>query len=322
MFTSKLAQSAVWLALALGSSPVSALNIPAVADTTSSPSSVATPTLASDLVAPSGNTTTTKNAVKAAGIAGQECRNPDGEFAPFCLPKNNETFTPGLLKYITWDATIFNNANSTVKILGFYADDTLPSSPDDEPTPPEQAFDSGTISSGWGFYQWKIEGNLIRQLPHHKKKPNSVQIHIQLAALPLDGGPAKWFKGPTVTIAKKPPKPLRKTKTPDHQALYIALPTVFGFVIVIVVGTLCCNRQARIVNVGNVMSRNRFRESNRRAARRKNKEQYIRLTDQESGVGGGPSGSSPVVGFLDAALGTDEEGWSQQVPGRKAKKGD
>ena len=67
------------------------------------------------------------------------------------------------------------------------------------------------------------------------------------------------MQGPRVRIAKPShdsavPAP---TRAPSGQALYIALPAVFGFVVLCVAGGFWWNRKARVVGLGNVMGRRR-----------------------------------------------------------------
>ncbi|KAK4170334.1 hypothetical protein QBC43DRAFT_4121 [Cladorrhinum sp. PSN259] len=225
------------------------------------------------------------------------CSNLDGDFKPFCLPKSNETIVPNAMKYVTWDPTFFPGVNHTVKVLGFYV---TPESDTD------QAFDSGPLDSGWGFYQWDINGSILRGRKGDKSKTTT--ITLRLAALPKDGsGPAKWYQGPTVTLTKKKPKAQPKTQGPDDQALYIAMPIIFVAIILIVFSVLCCNRQHRQVVLGGVGGRSRGSARLERAAR-KHREQYIRLMDQQE------SGNSPTVGFRDS------EEWEPSSSKRKGKK--
>ncbi|KAK3987756.1 hypothetical protein QBC44DRAFT_245199 [Cladorrhinum sp. PSN332] len=232
------------------------------------------------------DTTPTPDAGSGNHKAGHEfamCSNLDGEFKPFCLPKENETIVPNVMKFITWDPTFFPAVNHTVKILGFYV--TADSDTD-------QAFDSGPLESGWGFYQWDVNGNMLRGRKGDKSKTTTVTI--RLAAMPKDGsGPAKWFQGPTVTLTKKKPKQQPKTQGPDDQALYIAMPIIFVAIMLIVGSVLCCNRQHRQVILGGVGGKSRGSARLERAAR-KHREQYIRLMDQQE------SGQSPTVGFRDS----------------------
>jgi hypothetical protein len=114
-----------------------------------------------------------------------------------------------------------------------------------------------------------------------------------MVALPKGGSAAQWLTGPTITLRWKP-KPPAAPKPPknDDQALYIALPLVFGFAALMIVGTYFWNRQIRRIEVGNIMSRRALSKkmkggvgaSKKDRARNKDKEQGIRLMDRD-GVG-------------------------------------
>ncbi|KAK4231179.1 hypothetical protein QBC38DRAFT_260731 [Podospora fimiseda] len=232
------------------------------------------------------------------------CTNPSEEIKPFCLPKDNETIVPNAIKFITWDPTFFPGVNHTVKLLGFYV------TPDSDT---EQAFDSGPLDSGWGFYQWDINQKLLRGKKGDKYKTTTVTI--RLAAMPKDGsGPAKWFQGPTVTLTKKKKSTNeKKPHGPDDQALYIAMPIIFVAIVLVVGSVLCCNRQHRKVMLGGVKIGGKSRGSARlERAAKKHREQYIRLMDQQE------SGRSPIVGFRDSEEWEEEPSSSSRKKGKKA----
>lgn len=206
---------------------------------------------------------------------------------------------------VTWDPTFFPASNHTVKILGFYL------TPESDT---EQAFDSGPLDSGWGFYQWDVQGNILRGKKGDKSK--TTNITIRLAALPKDGSaPAKWYQGPTVTLSKKPKKQAQKPHGTDEQALYIALPIIGVAITLIVFSVLFCNRQHRRIVLGGLAAGGNKMKSRTSArlerAARKHKVQYVRLTDQGE--------DSPTVGFRQDE--EDEEwdlGSSSRRKGKKA----
>ncbi|KAK0748289.1 hypothetical protein B0T21DRAFT_389201 [Apiosordaria backusii] len=301
-----LVRSAAWLAV-LGTAsalpnlenlnarqPIDAdLVVPTTTDT-----SLAVPTLASP-----DNT-------HMAGHEFAVCHNLDGDYKPFCLPKHNETFNPGVLKYITWDPAFFSHghtdmkANHTVKIIGFYL------TPESDT---HQAFDSGEISCAWGFYQWPITQDLINANPLWNEKPGNKDKHfkantpttitLRMAALPEDGSAAEWHQGPTVQIIKpkKIPNKSDGRKHPaDDQVLYVALPTVSVFVLLIVVSTLCCNRGVRRIDLGNVMSRSRRSERGTVGRNRRDRGQYSRLDGRDMELGRGIGEGSSGLGVRKA----------------------
>ncbi|KAL2168269.1 hypothetical protein VTG60DRAFT_188 [Thermothelomyces hinnuleus] len=249
------------------------------------------------------------------------CSNTDGPFKPFCLPKHNDVYYPGSTHYVTWDTSFFPNQNTTLRIVGIYAnlppvvvpepapgldsdeeasDPELPPSSETGPHHPHgqvvEAFSSDTISAAWGFYQWRLDQSLLKS--HRLKVAN---ITLRIAALAPDSRSAQWYSGPTITLQNKPKKRKKPVHTPtpaDDEVLYIALPLIFGFATFMIVGTFCWNRQLRRIGVGNVMGRantrsRRLGASRRDRAKNRDKESSIRL--MESG---------------GAAADSDEEGWS------------
>ncbi|AEO53631.1 hypothetical protein MYCTH_2295239 [Thermothelomyces thermophilus ATCC 42464] len=250
------------------------------------------------------------------------CSNTDGPFKPFCLPKHNDVYYPGSTHYVTWDTSFFPSQNTTLRIVGIYAnlppavvpepapapdsdeeassDPELPPSSETAPHGPHgqvvEAFSSDTISAAWGFYQWHLDQSLLKS--HGLKEAN---ITLRIAALAPDSRSAQWYSGPTITLQNKPKKRKKPVHTPtpaDDEVLYIALPLIFGFATFMIVGTFCWNRQLRRIGVGNVMGRantrgRRLGASRRDRAKNRDKESSIRL--MESG---------------GAAADSDEEGWS------------
>ncbi|KAK4241560.1 hypothetical protein C8A03DRAFT_30284 [Achaetomium macrosporum] len=253
---------------------------------------------------------------KGAG-AFAACRNTDGEFKPFCLPKNNDVYYPGSTHYVTWDPAFFTSSNTTIKVLGYYLsnDTDIPTS--GPPSGEEEAFSSGNIAAGWGFYQWRLDKSLLTS-----QSAQAVNITLRIAALPRDGQAAQWLAGPTITLRYKPGPPPKKSKAPDTQALYVALPIVFGFAALMIGGTFFYTRQLRQIDVGAIVraAKNARRRNKRAAAagrhvgasrkdraRNKDKEQSIRLMDRQG------EGSTDTEEEEEDW----EDGWRHEVPGRK-----
>ncbi|KAK4251779.1 hypothetical protein C7999DRAFT_10496 [Corynascus novoguineensis] len=230
------------------------------------------------------------------------CSNPDGPFKPFCLPKQNDVYYPETMHYVTWDTSHFPGHNTTLQILGFYADlpSTKPGPPANSgvpPPPPEEeeelpqptvgeeleAFNSDDVSAAWGFWRWRPEKWLLKN-----HGVDAANITLRIVALPGDGRPARWYSGPTVTVRYKPRKPKKYERVPTHaddEVLYIALPLVFGFAAVMIIGTFCWSRQLRQFGVGSAMGRantrgfKRFGASRKDRARNRDKELSIRLME-------------------------------------------
>ncbi|KXX75581.1 hypothetical protein MMYC01_206661 [Madurella mycetomatis] len=252
---------------------------------------------------------------KGAG-ASTTCRNVDGEFKPFCLPKHRETYHPGSKHHVTWDPTYFPSPNTTLKVFGFY---TSNSALDGEE---EEAFSSDSIAAGWGFYQWTLDESLLTS-----QSVSEANITLRIVFRASSSAVAEWLQGPTILLAyKRRDPPVVKTKSSDTDGLYIAVPLVSVFALATVFGTFFCNRQARVVGLGNVMSKKGRRDKNRRQrilqiakAKRedkdgRNKEQSIRLMGRDANF---DDDDDAAWGYWDAE---EDEGWRHEVPGRSKKR--
>jgi len=84
---------------------------------------------------------------------------------------------------------------------------------------------------------------------------NNVTLFIN-ALNPIAGESAS-FPGPTLMITNKPAQYYQQPKTPvpKGQSLYIALPTVFAFILLCVCGGFIINRKHRKIGLGNIMGR-------------------------------------------------------------------
>ncbi|KAK3362623.1 hypothetical protein B0T25DRAFT_10494 [Lasiosphaeria hispida] len=173
------------------------------------------------------------------------CRTTDDDpFKPFCEPRNNATMYPGSTQYITWDTSFFNSTNTTVRIVGFYTENAT-----------SQAFTSGPVAAGWGFFQWPVTSELISAPPG---RLSAVNITLRIAALPLGNAAATWVPGPTVLVTYSPTPTPTPTPAPTGPALYIGLPSIVGFVALMVIGTCLWNRRARKLGInGSIMGRGR-----------------------------------------------------------------
>jgi hypothetical protein len=148
-----------------------------------------------------------------------------------------------------------------------------------------QAFQSPITSNAFGFIAWTIDKELLKG-----KKSNNVTLFI----VPLDrsAGEPKSLGGPTLEITNRPAVYYQQppTKAPKGQSLYIALPTVFGFIILCVCGGFFINRKHRKIGLGNVMGRRKGygvgKSRTQRMGLGKKKNGAIRLREQELTSGG------------------------------------
>src|SRR5881628_20434 len=114
----------------------------------------------------------------------------------------------------------------------------------------ENAFDSpSTVAAAEGFWLYTVSDSELRY-------QGSQNISVVMISV-VDGKKVER-QGPQITITKRPgPKADSRGKLPQGAALYIALPSVFGFIIVCVAGTYLWNRHHRRIQLGRkVMGRN------------------------------------------------------------------
>jgi hypothetical protein len=195
---------------------------------------------------------------------------------------------------VTWDPSFFKTSNTTIRVVGFYNET-------------EEAFSSDLISAGWGFYQWRVDSELYK-----KPGKDAVNITLRIASLPL-GATVTWVAGPTVVVTPSPSPEPTKSPVPKGEALYIALPTVLGFVVLMVVGTCIWNRKHRKINIGNVMGRGRGGYGVGKSRRQRlfgkgaHKEQSIGLMERDGAVASARE---------DAYRDNDDGEWKSEIPGR------
>lgn len=119
----------------------------------------------------------------------------------------------------------------------------------------------------------------------------------------------QWVAGPTVLVTSSPTPVQEPSKPPSGPALYIALPTALGFVVLMIFGTCIWNRKTRKIGLGNIMGRGGYGVGKSRRQRvfgngaRKDR---ILLTEQEGGQV-----------YRDEPLRSgDDGGWEREAPGR------
>ncbi|KAI1765076.1 hypothetical protein GGR53DRAFT_491468 [Hypoxylon sp. FL1150] len=173
----------------------------------------------------------------------QVCNNKDGDYAPWCIPTEGTTLYPGTTYYFTWDTSYFTSPNTSILVQGNYVNETTGEVTD-------QAFQSAKWSASWGFWSYKIEDSLLKYQP-------SKNISLELATLAVNGSSSEILKGPTIMVSRIPSYTPDTGKSIDKRALIIALPTIFGFIGLMVLGTCMWNRKSRRIEIGNIMSRGR-----------------------------------------------------------------
>ncbi|KAI1334504.1 hypothetical protein F5Y15DRAFT_287443 [Xylariaceae sp. FL0016] len=184
-------------------------------------------------------------ATATSGAAGSFaiCDNLEGDYAPWCSPTNGSVLYPGTSYYFLWDPDYFVEKNTSVRVVGNYLNETT-----GEATDP--AFDSGSILASWGFWSLKITTDMLRY-------QSSKNISLYLASAPTGAVKATTHMGPMIQISKIPGYKPSQGKAPSGAALYIAIPVVFGCVVLFVVGGCIWNRKHRKIDIGDLVSRSR-----------------------------------------------------------------
>ncbi|ROV95016.1 hypothetical protein VMCG_08357 [Cytospora schulzeri] len=254
------------------------------------------------------------------------CENAEGLYAPFCQPTQNTSLYPGTTYYVTWDASVFDSADTTVIVEGSYVNTTT-----NEIT--SQAFSSPETAAGRSYHAWAVDSGLLRGTAN-----KAVHIALVIRALVADSNStAAVYPGPTVVVARRRPAYEEPPpRMPTGGALYIGLPAVLGFCVLMIFGVCAWNRKARRIGLGNIMSRRRNGfgggrggvkgRVRRRVTARRDRKQAIRLSDHgpetvevkkgeglhyrdEEGEGEAPSRQHQSVRYEDDGWGQD---WGHQ----------
>ncbi|ROT39909.1 hypothetical protein SODALDRAFT_350008 [Sodiomyces alkalinus F11] len=199
------------------------------------------------------------------------CSNHDGQFAPFCLPAAGSEIHPGKTYYVTWDWTLpILKSNVTekfkIKILG-HSLNTTTEEVIHEVLNPELKYLSPVKH---GFFPWQVSGKIIPKGQDNITVRLTMQRFLDDEVFEDDDIGAD-ITGPTILVRreKKLPPKTSSGKFPDGKELYIALPSVFGFIILSVFGGLVWNRRLRRIGLGNVMSTSRHGQGDRTSRAKK-----------------------------------------------------
>lgn len=181
-----------------------------------------------------------------------------------------------LTTLVTWDTTYLSDQNSSIVIQGDYVNATGGG---------EQAFHSQFTPNAVGSIALTIDKDWLQ---------GRFSNNITLFFFPVNPSFDEPIRvtGPTLMVTNRKAEVYHQepAKPPKGQSLYIALPTVFGFILVCVVGGFFWNRKHRKIGLGNVMGRNRGYGTGKSRAQRtglgKKKGAAIQLQEQELTSGG------------------------------------
>lgn len=163
------------------------------------------------------------------------CSNSDGDYSPFCEPAKNSSLYPGTTYYVTWDPTAVNSTRVT--IAGTYINSTTGETG-------ENAFTSDDIKTSWSYYAWTPNKGYLSH-----GNGNAVNITLTLKELATDDETVtRNYTGPTVLVTKSPTYHQAAPTMPKGAALYIGLPVIFGFCLIMICGVCMWNRRSRQVD--------------------------------------------------------------------------
>ncbi|ESZ94970.1 hypothetical protein SBOR_4653 [Sclerotinia borealis F-4128] len=216
-------------------------------------------------------TSTSDGAVPTStgGGAFELCHNLKGKFAPFCKPDNGSSVYVDETYYVTWDTEFLTGSNTSVFIQANYVNASGGG---------VQAFQSIPTSNNLGFIAWTIDKVWLKGMSF-----NNVTLYIT----PTQKTAVSSVQGPTFMVTTSPaPEPYRQSpsKAPHGASLYIALPTVLAFVVLVIGGTCYCNRKNRTIGIGSVMGGRRGYGTGSKRQRMglgKKKNRTIMLRNQE-----------------------------------------
>jgi hypothetical protein len=194
---------------------------------------------------------------------------------------------------VTWDPSIFDASNTTVIVEGSYVNTTS-----DEIT--SQAFSSPEMTAGRSYYAWTVDGSAV-PLEDTDADADSAIFSIALVIRALVAGSnttAQVYPGPTVVVVVAGTNMTARRAAaaaaaayrdevpgvPTGAALYVGLPTVFGFCVLMIFGVCAWNRQARRIGLGNISGKAggaRGARMGRRLTTRRDRKQAIRLADHD-----------------------------------------
>ncbi|CAM1504109.1 Fc.00g017000.m01.CDS01 [Cosmosporella sp. VM-42] len=183
------------------------------------------------------------------------CVNMDGEHAPFCAPAANSTLYVGNTYYVTWDPDYFNTTHDNTTMEVAVRLDWLNQTSDEL----QKLKDFPRVPAKWGFWPFPIQSSYLKGTDHN--------ITLTLLSNEKHSAAKNTSASIWLNLAKAPLPKSKDPKVPEGRTLTIALPTVFGAIIVLLIGGCLWNRKTRKIDIGNIMSRSRHGYSGRSTRR-------------------------------------------------------
>ncbi|KAF5013603.1 hypothetical protein FDECE_408 [Fusarium decemcellulare] len=175
------------------------------------------------------------------------CYNKDGDNAPFCSPYNSSTLIRDETYYVTWDPDYFNKTHDNSTMMVFLRLDLYNSTSEEYE---KEGDDFDQVPAKFGFWPFKVKGDYFKAGGDH---------NISLTLYSNVNKSAEKTKASTIylNLAEKSNPTNPDPVVPHGHTLTIALPVVFGSIILLLIGGFLWNRKTRRIGLGNVMSRSR-----------------------------------------------------------------
>lgn len=220
------------------------------------------------------------------------CNNLDGENAPLCDPAPSAVLFENSIYYVTWDPDFFNGtnnddipANSTIEIsmrMDYLNRTTEKEYPDYnnleewQDNDFEKLDETDRVPATWGFIPFHVK-------KQHFKGPRPHNITVTLLMNEKGSRDRNETSIALPLVLDKHTKPSgEENNKVENRDLIIALPTVFGAIIFLLVGVCLWNRKTRRIQLGNIMSRTRNGYTGRKARRMNKDAGSIRLEEQNA----------------------------------------
>ncbi|TQV98478.1 hypothetical protein V2A60_007784 [Cordyceps javanica] len=189
------------------------------------------------------------------------CSKEDSSVEPFCRPRINSSLEPGNVYYLTWDPKHYANQlnqsyfltvqvkqqNRTTKEWVFLSD-----------------FDHVQVPAKQGYFPFAVTDSLL-----DGHDTNNITVTLQSRLNSTIGDPDTVTDAYPLTVAKFKYPATAPNRGVAGQTLTIALPVVFGTILLLVVGLCLWNRKTRRIHLGDIMPRKSTRGYSGRAERRR-----------------------------------------------------
>ncbi|KAI6351973.1 hypothetical protein MCOR25_009635 [Pyricularia grisea] len=209
---------------------------------------------------------------------------------PPSITKSPSTDIQNPFHPVTWDPTFLKNAtNTTVTITTTYYNMTTALPTNETITP--SSTDEHAIPFSRGFYAWPVGWQILQ--PGWPEM--NVTLTLTTTTRHLNTTTVAEHRGPVVLVEKEKSFRQPDTPTPAGPEIYIALPVILGFVLLMVFGTCVWNRNARRIDLGALVARSR---RGGRSERGRGRYQRLGGDDHdddgngEGGIAGGRAGRS------------------------------